>query len=191
MLMALFAKINWLDILIVIVLCRICYVAMKVGFSVEVFKFLGSLFSIYAGMHYYLVLSDFIRQFIKAEGDMLAFMDFVSFSVLAVLGYAFFILLRFTFARFIKLEAVPRLNKFGGLFLGMFRAFFLTSLIVFGCVISTLDYMKNSAYKSYLGPQILSVAPNIYAWMWNNLTSKFMTSEKFNSAVLETQNNTN
>ncbi len=184
-----FAKTNWVDIVIVIVSCRICYVAMRTGFSVEIFKFFGSLLSIYVSMHYYPFLSDFVGQFIKMEGDGLAFMDFISFMVLAVLGYTFFILMRHTFSRFIKLEAVPNLNKFGGLFLGMFRALFLSSLIIFGCIISTLDYMKSSVHSSFLGPQILSVAPNTYTWMWDNLMSKFMTSEKFNSTVLEAQNN--
>ncbi len=186
-----FAKTNWVDLVIVIVSCRICYVAMRTGFSVEIFKFFGALLSIYTSMHYYPFLSDFIGQFIKMEGDGLAFMDFISYIVLAVLGYALFILMRHTFARFIKLEAVPNLNKFGGLFLGMFRAVFLTSLIMFGCVISTLDYMKTSVHSSFLGTQILSVAPNTYAWMWDNLMSKFMTSEKFNNTILEVQDNAN
>jgi hypothetical protein len=80
---------------------------------------------------------------------------------------------------------VPVLNKWGGLVLGILRGFLLAGLIIFMLAISTLTYLRNSAIKSYLGKGLFKVAPATYSWLWGNITSKFMTNEKFNKTILE------
>ncbi|PIP18921.1 MAG: hypothetical protein COT38_01550 [Candidatus Omnitrophica bacterium CG08_land_8_20_14_0_20_41_16] len=177
---------NWLDIFILIMIFRICYIALKAGFPIEVFKFLGSLTAIYVSMHYYTMLSDFIKSRIPIEENMpLEFIDFLVFLLLAISGYLLFVLLRSVFSHFIKIEAVSALNKWGGLILGLFRSILLVSLIFFTLAISSVSYLKDSVKRSYLGPRLFSIAPDTYAWAWNNLASKFINSEKQNNVVLE------
>lgn len=188
MLLDLLRQLNWLDILIIILLFRICYIALKSGLPAEIFKLLGTLSSIYISLHYYTALSDFIRGRFALDKKMpLEFLDFLSFLSLAVASYLFFVLLRSVFYRFIKLEAVDRLNKWGGFVLGIGRGILLSGLIIFILVISSISYLKQSVKSSYLGPCFFKVAPNTYNWLWNNLTSKFMAQEKFNKTVLEAQ----
>jgi membrane protein required for colicin V production len=176
---------NWVDIFVVIIFIRICYVSLKSGFPVELFKFLGVVLAIYLSLHYYTSSADFIDARIKKVP--LEFSNLFSFAVLAILGNLIFVLLRSIFYRFIHMEAVPQLNKWGGFILGIARGILVISLLTFILVMSNIGYLKRSVANSYSGEYFLRVAPNIYSGLWNNLISKFMTKEKFNKAVLDIQ----
>ena len=184
---------NWLDIFVIILLIRECYIASKTGLPIEIFKFLGTVAAIYIGLHYYTVVSDAIglRFPYFKEKTPLRFLDFLSCAILAIIGYLVFLSLRVAFHRFIKMEAVPNLNKWGGLILGIVRGFLTVSLIIFVMILSDITYFKKSAVGSYSGKQLFEVSPNTYGWLWNNITSKFMTTEKFNKAVLEVKKDLN
>jgi hypothetical protein len=53
--------------------------------------------------------------------------------------------------------------------------------------ISSINYLKSSLGESYLGSRFFSIAPQTYSWIWNVVTSKFVTTEKFNNTVIEVQ----
>lgn len=187
MLLNIIKQFNWLDIIVVIILFRICYIAVKSGLPVELFKILGTLLAIYLSLHYYTMLSDFFRNRIAVKSLPLEFLDFLSFTVLAILGYLIFVSLRVLFYRLIKMEAAPQLNKWGGLILGVGRGILLGGLIIFMLIISSVGYLKNSVKDSYSGKRLFKVAPATYSALWDNLMSKFATKEKFNSTILEVQ----
>lgn len=187
MLLETITQFNWLDVFVIIILVRICYISLRTGLSVEIFKFLGTIIAVYLSLHYYTVFSDFLRGRSSAETVPLPFLDFLSFVVLAVLGYLIFTLFRIAFYRFIKMETTPYLNKIGGLILGIGRGILLTSLVTFALAISTLSYLKNSVKDSCSGINLVKVAPSTYNWLWNTVTSKFMIAEKFNKTILEIQ----
>lgn len=182
-------QLNWVDIFVIIILFRIGYIALQNGLPAELFKFLGSLSAIYLSLHYYTTLSDWIggRFFVSREKMPLEFLDFLCFVSLASLGYIIFVALRQTFSRFIKMEAGPKLNKWGGLVLGLVRGLCLSSLIVFMLVISSISYLKNSIINSYSGVRLFKLAPATYNRLWLGLMSKFMNKEKFNQTILEVQ----
>jgi len=182
-----FKQFNWLDIFVIILLLRIGYIAIKTGLPLELFKLLGTIVSVYLSLHYYSVWADFLKARPALKNIPLELLSFVSFIALVILGHAIFILLRSLFLRFLKLEAVANLNKWGGLLLGIARGILLASLIMFILVISNLGYPKNSVKNSYSGKYLLRVAPATYSTIWNNLASKFMTGEKFNEAIIEVQ----
>ncbi len=189
MLLDILKGLNWLDIAVVIFLFRIVYVAMNSGLPVELFKLLGTLLAIYLSLHYYTNLSDYLGSLIPSLKNIpLDFMDFISFIVLAVLGYIIFVFLREGFSRFIKMEAVPYLNKYAGMLLGIIRSFLFTGLLIFILAISTINYFGESVKSSYLGNRFFKITPAIYSFLWNNVMSKFMPGEKFNSTVLEVKN---
>jgi uncharacterized membrane protein required for colicin V production len=150
---------------------------------VEIFKFLGAVVAIYCSLHYYTTLSDFIKLRLGAKDVPLEFLDFVSAVFLASLGFLIFLGIRIGFDRFIKMETTPNISKVGGLVLGIGRSFLLTSLITFLLVISSVGYLSKSALNSFLGRRLLNIAPNTYTWMWDSMSSKFMTNEKFNEMI--------
>ncbi|MDD5059591.1 MAG: CvpA family protein [Candidatus Omnitrophica bacterium] len=185
MIMEIIQQTNFLDIVIIILVIRICYIAAKGGLAVEIFKLLGALFATYISMHFYTGLADNIKKGFFPKGMPIEFADFLVFIVLALLVYLCFVAIRSALYRFIKLEAVPEINKFGGIVLGLLRSFLAVGLLVYILSISTIDYLTTSAKHSYLGSRAFMVAPNTYGWLWNSIFSKFSPKENYNSTVTE------
>ena len=178
---------NWVDLFFVILLIRICYVASKYGFSVELFKFLGTLSGVYLSLHYYLIFSDYLVKRIGLKNVSIEYLTFSSFVALAILGYLIFVLLRKVFSRFIHMEAVSGLEKWGSLILGIARSFLLISLIIFIFLIAPGGYFRNSVNNSCSSRRLFKIAPATYTCLWNNIMSKFRTQEKFNEAILKVE----
>jgi len=188
MILNIIKQFNWVDIFVIILLFRICYIAIKSGFVVELFKFLGTVLAIYLSLHYYTALADLVTKYLSIKESMpLEFLDFIAFIILVIIGYFVFVILRQVFSQLIKTEAAPNLNRWGGLALGIVRGILFSGLIIFILVISSVSYFKNSAGNSYLGKRLLKVAPTTYTKLWNGLMSKFMTGEKFNQTILDVQ----
>ena len=185
MLLGILKQINWVDIFVLLLFIRVCFIAAKVGFPIELFKFAGTITAAYLSLHYYLVLSGYLINSLALEKKIPAeFLEFIVFLVLAAGGYSIFMLLRSIFSRFLKMEAVSFLNKWGSMILGIARATILASLIIFMFAISSIGYFKNSVKASYSGKRLFSIAPDTYSWLWNSVISKFTTSEKYNETVV-------
>lgn len=181
-------RFNWLDVFVAILLFRVCYIAVKTGIFIEFFKLLGTLFACFIALHNYTKLADFARARIPSSSLLsLELWDFLALFVLAVLSYLFFALLRETFFRLVKTQAVSLLNKWGALFLGIARGLILCSLIIFLMSVPVLDYLENSVVKSFSGKRLIKVSTGVYAYFWNSLASKFMPQEQSNKVVLEVQ----
>jgi membrane protein required for colicin V production len=185
MVIDLLSKFNFLDFIILIIFFRICYIAAKVGLSVEIFKFLGVLFSTYISLHYYTAFSDLLKRRFLPKEMPLEFMDFVTFSVIIIVVYLFFVVLRSLLFRFVQLNAIPRINQIAGFILGIGRGFLVIGLLTFALGISSVDYLRNAVKYSYLGSKAVVIAPQTYNWFWGNIFSKFSTKENYNSTVTE------
>ncbi len=180
-------KINWVDIFVVILFIRVCFIATKYGFAVELFKLSGVLASLFVSLHYYTAISDSVRSRVQTQKVPLEFLDFLSFIILAILAYLLFVLIRSVLYRYIKLEAVPYLNKWGALILGILRSFLTLGLIMYMFVISSTSYLKSSVSDSFTGKRLFKIAPDTYTAIWNIFASKFLPAEKFNNTVLDVQ----
>ncbi len=180
---------NWVDIFVIIILIRICYVSMKSGFSAEVFKLPGTVLAIYLAFHYYIGLGDIVRKYVSEEMVPLEFIDFICFVLLVLLGYLLFLILREAFSRFLKLEAVPLVNRWGGLVLGAGRGILLAGLVIFMLFISSADYFKESVKKSYSGTRLFKVAPLTYRVVLEDFIVKFFPDEKYNEVVSDIEQN--
>lgn len=184
-----FQQLNFLDLLILILLFRICYIAIRTGLAIEFFKLSGVVFAIYIASHYYVSIADMIRERYLHQAVPLEFADFLVFCLLALLAYLFFVLLRITFYRFMKMEAAPNLNKYGGLILGLARGYFSVGLLVYLLMISSVSYLNDSVKHSYLGTRFSSVSAQTYNWIWDSVFSKFFPQEKSNVVVNEVRDN--
>jgi uncharacterized membrane protein required for colicin V production len=186
MLIDILKQLNWLDIFVLILMIRVIYIATAKGFIAELFKLIGVLAAIYLSFHYYTFFADFIRSKLPVEERMpLQFLDFLCFFILAGIGYVSFMILRIMLFNLIKLDAVPRLQKWGGFFLGIFRAWLLSGLIVYMLAISSIGYLHKSAVSSYMGKSLFYAPVNTYSFIWENIMSKFFINEKFNKTVSE------
>lgn len=179
-------KFNFLDFVLVIIFLRVCYIAAVMGLSIEIFKLGGVLFSSFIALHYYTYFSDLIMKKSSAQVVPLDFMDFMVFIFLIAAGYLSFVLLRNLLFRFVQLNAIPKINQFLGLLLGILRGFLVVGLIAFTLTISSVNYLSSSVKHSYLGSQAFEILPQTYGWLWNNIFSKFLSKEKFNPVVTQT-----
>jgi len=185
MLLEIIKQFKWVDVFILIILFRICYIGMKNGLPVEFFKLLGTVTAIYVSLHNYTLFSDWLQGLMGFKEFPLDFFDFLAFMPLAIAGYLLFVLLRALFYRYINMEAAPRLNQWGGLALSVVRGFLFSGLIIFMLVISSISYFKTSVSESYFGTRLFRIAPITYRWLWGAVGSKFMGKEKFNNTVTE------
>ena len=176
-------QINWLDIFVLILLVRICYISIKNGLPVQLFWFLGSISAVYLSLHYYASFSAFLGKRFPSEWMPAEYWSLAAFVLLAIVGYFSFVLLQKLFSRYITLQATPRLNKYGGLVLGALRGILVVGLIIFLFSISSVAYLQNTVSHSYSGQHFFKVAPATYTWLWKNIMSKFMTSERSNADV--------
>ena len=178
-------KINWVDLLILFTLLRVFYAGLTQGFYNEIFKLIGVTVAIYISLHYFTPLSDLLKKQFAVKTVPIEFLDFVCFLFLVIIGYYIVTLVRMVFDRFVKVEAVPALSKWGGLIISIGRGFLLTSLIVFCLTISGFSYFKKSVATSFTGREIFRIAPTTYQWIWNHITSRFMPLEKINETIPE------
>lgn len=178
---------NWLDIFVLIVLLRTGYVSRRTGFSIELFKLLGTILAACLSLHYYIIFSDYIGERIGVNNIPLEYLTSAIFVALALLGYFIFVVLRSIFYRFMTMEAAPNLNKWGGLILGLGRGVLLASLITFIFVTSPADYLKRSVTGACSGKHLFKIAPGLYNNLWSRIISKFLPQEKFNPAILDIQ----
>ena len=176
---------NWVDIFVIILFFRICYISYKTGFSISLFKLLGTLAALYLAMHYYTWVSDLLTKVFSLKAFPLEFLDFLCFVFLVLFGYLIFVFLRMLLNRFMRMEALPSFNNWVGLLLGAGRGILVVALFVFMMVISTVSYLKKSIVTSYIGPRIFEIAPDTYSWIWGNIVSKFAVTETYNQAVSE------
>jgi len=181
-------QLNWLDVVVIVLFLRVVFVAVKSTLFIEFFKLLGTLCAMYLGLHYYPVLSDFIRGSVPANLPVeLDFLDFISCIVLAIIGYLIFVVLRAAINRLFHMEPIPNIDKWGSIGFGFIRSFLFISLIVFLLACSTISYVERGIAVSYSGPYLIKIAPSIYKGIWDGVASKFMGREKFNATVLEVE----
>ena len=190
MIMNIIKAMNWVDIFIAILIFRIIYCAIKKGLSIEVFKLMGTFLALYLAMHYYARLGNYFQRLMPGPPTIpLEFWDLLSLILLSLLGYAVFLVLREVISRMVKTQVISTLNKWGAAALGICRGVLLTGLIMYIFCNPTLQYTRISVNDSYLGQWFLTVAPGVYRFTWDNITSKFASGEEFNKSVLEVRQN--
>jgi len=180
-----FRQFNWIDILVFIIFLRLIFVSIKFGLGIEFSKILGTFSGLYLALHYYFSLAGYLNGRIGNQETPGSFLEFSAFLFLFTLGYLTFWLLRVLVFRCMNADINPILNRWGGLCLGLLRAFLISSLILFAFLIPKSQYFKDSIYYSLSGNYLTKTAPAIYTWVWESIVSKFNSREKFNDKIFE------
>lgn len=156
----LISRINWVDVLTLIILLRTTYVGLDRGFSVEIFKFLGIVLALTAGLNFYLPVSQFLtgHSFLPISlAQILSFLGLVFISVLL------FKLIQLFFKAIVKTEFVKWLDKSGGLILGILRGILICGLLFISLLLLPWNYPNYSIkQRSLSGLPILKVAETFY-----------------------------
>lgn len=153
--------INWVDVLAVIIIIRISYIAFQDGLSHEIFPVITVVAGIVICLNYYNKIGSYISENLLKMPLPVA--NFLSFLVLAVGTGLIFKLVRMLLDKIIKVEWHPLIERFGGLVFGIVRAFLVTSLVMMTITLAPFKYLQWSVRdKSVTGMYILRIGPSIY-----------------------------
>ena len=160
--MELLTKINWVDVVVIIIMVRISCVAFHDGLSHEIFPFLGALSSLIIALHYYSGVALSISQnVINIPVEILDPVGFIAISL--GVGYIFKFL-RIIVDKIIKVTWHPAVESLGGLIFGMLRAAVVTSLVLIIIAMVPASYLQRSIRdKSLMGMTFLSIGPVMYS----------------------------
>ncbi|MFA5038934.1 MAG: CvpA family protein [Candidatus Omnitrophota bacterium] len=168
-----FVGINWVDFLIIGLVLRTCYIGIKTGTGVELFKIFSLWIVTVTALHVYTTpLSDMLNQKLPAlpldAGDVFVFaaLTAVITILVRIVRESFFLLL--------KVEAKNTLDKWAGLGIGFIRGLWMASIALFIMTISTVQYLEVSAKSSLFGHKLISMAPAVYKASYEGLISKFV-----------------
>ncbi|MDD5422789.1 MAG: CvpA family protein [Candidatus Omnitrophota bacterium] len=160
--MELLTRLNWVDVLIVIIMLRISYVAFQDGLSHEIFPLLGSICTVIFALHYYNGIASAISH--NMNNVDVSVLEMVIFTLLAV-GISFiFKFLKVVIDKIITVTWHPLIEKFGGLLSGIARASIVISIILIILSLMPLSYIQRSIRdRSFAGMYFLRIGPDIYA----------------------------
>lgn len=160
--MDIMTKLNWVDILVVIIMVRTSYVAFHDGLSHEIFPLIGAFSSLIFSLAYYNKIADIVSH--NIGGMPVGILKFLSFVALFIAVIFIFKLLKVIFDKIIKVTWHPFIEKFGGLLAGAVKASIITSAILIMLALLPLSYLKWSIMdRSLVGTYFLKIGPNIYA----------------------------
>jgi uncharacterized membrane protein required for colicin V production len=160
-----------------------CYVGLKRGLGIELFKLVNLVFCSFVVLHYYSALGTFIQ----SKMPVLPIEPAIIFSyvLLILIITLLFRIFREGFFVFIKTEAIGNLSKYSGLLLGFVRGIIISAFIIFGLLISTVHYFELSARTSFFGSKIVVLPVKIYENIYQGFTSKIFRNQVFNQDVIK------
>lgn len=174
---------NWVDFVILGLFARTCFIGTRTGIGVEIFKVIGLMFATLIACHFYTSVSDLLSSKIPAlplnASDAFVFVVLVSVSIIIIR------IIRESFFLLVKIEAHNTLDRWGGMALGFFRGFWISSLVLVSMGISTMSYMEASAKSSLFGHKFIAMAPAIYRGTYENIISKLFSSGSMNEEIFK------
>jgi uncharacterized membrane protein required for colicin V production len=176
-------SINWVDVAMLVLLIRIVFIGVRTGFVTELFKLLGVFFAVFIGLHYYAPLAGFLAKKTGLSLELLECAFFILLVSLVVIAVKY---MREGFLMIFKFETTHAgVNQWGSGVFSIIRALFLASLIMFGTLLTHVEWLQKETVTSISSKLALKVAPNTYSFIFNNFIGKIFSREKMNEEVGE------
>jgi uncharacterized membrane protein required for colicin V production len=168
-----FIGFNWVDFLMIVLIVRMCYIGIKTGVGIELFKLFSLWLVTVTAFHVYTTpLSDLLNEKLPAlpldAGDVFVF---VALTVAVTLLIR---IVRESFFMLVKIEAKSALDKWAGMAIGFLRGLWICSIGLFIMTISTIEYLEVSAKSSLFGHKLIAMAPTIYKASYEGVIGKFI-----------------
>ncbi len=156
----LFQKVNWIDLLVVILLIRSSYVGFTKGFGWEFFRVIAVICAAIGAIYFYengaRLISDYIPVLYPLANQ-------ISFTSLYLIILLIIKIITLFIDKIIKLEVFSALDMIGGLVLGAGRGVILLSLLLITLMWTPIPYFEKSIQeRSLTGQTISAAAPFIY-----------------------------
>lgn len=140
------SRVNWVDVLFLIIILRSIYVGSQRGFFAELFNILGMGIAIVLSIQFYSQIAAFLNKYLYIPRNISGIISF--------LAVAFLIHLLFQFAtglikKVVKVEIFPNFNKginaFGGPIIGFCKGMMVSLFIFLVLLLIPIGYVINSA----------------------------------------------
>ncbi len=155
-----FQRINWVDILVIILLIRTSYIGAHAGLSIEIFKIIGILVGLYLSIKYYSIIGALLTSKVALPPNV---SESAAFLILILLSVLTLKLVELGLTMVVKLSFADKLNKWGGFIVGLVRGLVILSLIFMFFTLTQVDYLVKSVNEGSLsGPYIQKIAPFFY-----------------------------
>lgn len=153
-------RLNWVDLLVLIIMLRTVYGAFREGLSHEIFPLFGSVAGLLLALYYYEKMALLAAKSISLPASIL---NFASFFLIILAGKFVLRFLKAMLDIMIKVTWHPLIEKTGGLLAGLVRGAVVTSTILIIFALLPLSYLQWSIRdRSLSGMYFLRIGPAIY-----------------------------
>ena len=174
---------TWLDICVVGVIARGCWIVLRKGVLVELFKIAALIFAIFIGLHFYSRCGDFFINMLHGMKPAAYIFSYVlligvTVGIFRIARDGALVLFRD------KDDASSGKGKIIGLIMGFGRALLLSSLIFLGCLIVDNVHLTRTVRHSFTGQFILPLSPAVYSGVHHFLIRPVFPGEKKNTRAI-------
>lgn len=162
----LFHRVNWVDIIALILLIRITYVSSRIGVGKQILPLVLLGFILTVSLHNYGVIASFFVERYAFPASVCRFFSYFFITVIFSVGYH--MISHLTGFRLLSGEMEPgRIEKVGGTVLGIVRSGLIIGMILIGALLLPVRFVENSVKKSFLGPFYINANLRIYTTVAN------------------------
>ncbi len=155
------SRINWVDILILILLFRISYIGFIRGLGSEIIPLAGIIVTLIISLHYYPQAGTLISNHTplpKSCSDLICFITLVLLT-----KYLFNVFDVIIIRKVISIQLAFLLDKIGGLIFGVIRGTLFVSIVLIGLLLVPSDYIQKSVkIDSFMGRKFIEIGHNIH-----------------------------
>jgi len=174
--MEILQNINWVDVVVALILIRSIYLGAKSGLTAELFKFIGTLFSLTIGIYWYSQLADFLIVNINMYAWLAQFICFAVINLLIKLIFKYGVT---TLLKILNMQFMPQLERVGGLIVGCGRGIITAGILLLALSLIPTDYIMQSIYtKSYSGRFLVKACERTYKsltfWLPEEKANRFV-----------------
>ena len=155
-----FNRINWVDVLAVILLVRMGYIGFRLGLGAELLKLAGLTAGFVAGFRYYQQVGDWLAQrtFLSVEWGSVA-----ALVLIVVVAYLLVSRASRLVEKLVQVNFEKKVNQFGGLLAGLGRGLLVSSVVLVACQQLPSPTMQESIREHSLSGSVVSkIAPAVY-----------------------------
>jgi len=153
------SKVNWVDVLFLIIILRSIYVGAQKGFFTELFNILGVGIAIVLSIHFYSPGANLLLKYFFIP---LNISNLIAFMAVMFFVYLLFQLVENIIKKLIKIEILPNfnkvINKIGGPVIGLCKGIAISIFIFLVLLLIPVGYVVNSAKVNFLSGEFFSQA---------------------------------
>ena len=153
-------RINWVDVLAVILLVRMGYIGFRLGLGAELLKLAGLTSGFFAGFRYYQQVGDGLAQntFLSVE-----WASVLALGAIVIASYFLVTRAARLLEKLVQVNFEKKVNQIGGLLAGLTRGLLVSSVILVACQQLPAPAMQESIRENSLsGPLVSKMAPAVY-----------------------------